>query len=130
MGNLAEFKESRDTESMRSQTNKARIKSYGTAERCLFAQKAVNFLQIASDTNDEQSLANEERDLLALEEEDLKEDALRDYKPHNVDAKKLVSLAKRSEAYWAAKYYKQALQANESKALTTKEKAEMVTKAH
>lgn len=129
--NLAEFKEARDTESMRSQTSKARKAKWGTAERYLLAQQPqpVNFLQIAS-SNDEQSLENEEKGLLEVEAEDLKEDALKDYKPHNVDAKKLATLAKRSEQYWAATYYKEALQANETKAVAAKEKAEMASKAH
>merc|ERR1719191_347739 len=104
--NLAEFKEAKETESLRSQTNKARKASYGTSERYLLTQtsSAVNLLQIASRTDDEQSLAKEETDLLALEEEDLKEDVLKDFNPHISDAKKLVTLAKRSEAYWAAEY--------------------------
>jgi len=129
--NLAEFKEARDTESMRSQTNKARKKKWGTSQRYLLAQtdKSMSFLQIASDTDEQQSLANEESDLLAIESGDLK-DYLKDYKPHNVDAKKLATLAKRTEAYWAATYYKDALKANASKALAAKEKAEMVTEAH
>merc|ERR1719191_812769 len=37
--NLAEFKESRETESKRSQTNKARKQRYGTSERYLLAQE-------------------------------------------------------------------------------------------
>jgi hypothetical protein len=127
--NLAEFNEAKDTESMRSQTNKARKKKWGTSERYLFTQKQVSFLQIESDTDDEQSLANEERDLLALEAGDLK-DYLKDYKPTNVDAKKLVTLAKRTQSYWAAKYYKDALQANASKVQAAQEKADMVAKAH
>merc|ERR1719453_1268215 len=59
--NLAEFKEARETESMRSQTNKARKKTWGTSQRYLLAQtdKSMSFLQIASDTDEQQSLANE-----------------------------------------------------------------------
>jgi hypothetical protein len=131
---LAEFKEARDTESMRSQTSKARKAKWGTAERYLFNQqsKSLSLLQIASDTDrhEEQSLDNEEKSLLALEEQDLTEDALKDINPHHVDAKKLATLAKRSEAYWAATYYKEALKANETKALAEKENREGTTQAH
>lgn len=129
--NLAEFKEARESESMRSQTNKARKKRYGTSERYLLAQKeaSVSFLQTSSETNEQQALAREENDLIALERTDLK-DYLTNYEPHNVDAKRLVTLAKRTQAYWAAQYYSDAVKAEANKTLAANEKADRSTKAH
>jgi hypothetical protein len=125
--NLAEFKESRDTESMRSQTNKARKARYGTSERYLLAQEenSPNFVQVSSETNEQQLLAKEENDLLALERSDLQ-----DPKPNKPDVKRLAALASRSEAYWAAQYYSESVKAAASKADAAKEKADMALKAH
>eukprot|EP00746_Dinoflagellata_sp_MGD_P165115 gnl/MRDRNA2_/MRDRNA2_94203_c0_seq1.p1 gnl/MRDRNA2_/MRDRNA2_94203_c0~~gnl/MRDRNA2_/MRDRNA2_94203_c0_seq1.p1 ORF type:complete len:1028 (+),score=370.57 gnl/MRDRNA2_/MRDRNA2_94203_c0_seq1:126-3209(+) len=127
--NLAEFKESRDTESKRSQTNKARKSKWGTSERYLLAQEesSLNFLQVSSETNEQQMLAKEENELLALGEADL---GLQDQEPNNVDAKKLATLAKRTQAYWAAQYYSDSVKAAANKAQAAQEKADMALKKH
>merc|ERR1719265_845142 len=74
---LAEFKEARDTESMRSQTNAARRKQWGTDDRYMF-------LQVSSRAKREQAKWS----LLPR-------------------AAKLADIANRSQAYWKATYYEE-----------------------
>lgn len=80
---LKEYKEERETESMRSQTNAARKKQWGTSKR----------LRMLAQTDDQSTAAA----FLQVDSEQDSEEL--------PEAKKLASLAARTEAFWKAKFY-------------------------
>jgi hypothetical protein len=112
--NLKEFKEERDTESMRSQTNKARKSQWGTAQRYLQMPALVQ-IQEHDFVND----ADFKFDHDVLKRHDL------DKTP---DAKKLAVLAARTEAFWKSKYYMEA--SRENATLQEMKKAAVELHAH
>eukprot|EP00746_Dinoflagellata_sp_MGD_P072506 gnl/MRDRNA2_/MRDRNA2_29422_c0_seq1.p1 gnl/MRDRNA2_/MRDRNA2_29422_c0~~gnl/MRDRNA2_/MRDRNA2_29422_c0_seq1.p1 ORF type:complete len:1031 (+),score=355.64 gnl/MRDRNA2_/MRDRNA2_29422_c0_seq1:288-3095(+) len=99
---LAEFKEERDTESMRSQTNKARKAQWGTAERYLLLQPALVQIQEHDFVNDADFKFDGAKHI-TMKKNDL------DKTP---DAKKLAEIAQRTEQYWKSKYYMEATREN------------------
>merc|ERR1719375_1389625 len=105
--NLEEFKEERDTESMRSQTSKARKKQWGTAERYLQfpALVQINEHDFVNDADFkfEKDPITSKLSVLTTHSSVKKTDF--DKTP---DAKKLAELATRTEQYWKAAYYNQA----------------------
>lgn len=109
---LKEFKEERDTESMRSQTNKARKSQWGTAERYLLLQMHEHEFQgvRGGDLHFERDPATKKLSVLVS----------KSYVKKKFDsepaAKKLSEIASRTEAYWSAKYYNEDVRVNASKA--------------
>lgn len=119
--NLAEYKEERETESMRSQTNKARKSQWGTSERYLLLQlHEHDFNGVpAADLRFEKNPMTNKLSVL-VDKSHVKK--MVDKEPA---AKKMAEIAARTEEYWSAKYYNEALEANASKA-----EAKKATMAH
>lgn len=122
--NLKEFKEERDTESMRSQTNKARKGQWGTSERYLLLQMHEQDFQgvKAGDLRFERDPATKKLSVLVS----------KSYVKKKFDtepaAKKLSEIASYEEQYWSAKYYNEAVRVNASRAEAKKKQA--LAKAH
>merc|ERR1719453_1937261 len=99
--NLKEFKEERDTTSMRSETNKARKKQWGTSQRYLLLQMHEHDFQgvHADELRFEKDPVTKKLSVLAA----------KSYVKKTFDtepaAKRLSEMAARTQQYWSAKYY-------------------------
>eukprot|EP00746_Dinoflagellata_sp_MGD_P163182 gnl/MRDRNA2_/MRDRNA2_91086_c0_seq1.p1 gnl/MRDRNA2_/MRDRNA2_91086_c0~~gnl/MRDRNA2_/MRDRNA2_91086_c0_seq1.p1 ORF type:complete len:1000 (-),score=329.71 gnl/MRDRNA2_/MRDRNA2_91086_c0_seq1:52-3051(-) len=122
--NLKEFKEERDTESMRSQTNKARKQQWGTSKRYLLLQMHEHDFQgvHAGDLRFEKDPATKKLSVIVSKSYVTKKFG------NKPAAKKLSEIASETEAYWSAKYYNEDLRLNTSKAEA--KKAAALSKEH